>query len=1262
MKKLYYLFLSLILLNVSYSQCPIINSAMVNSCGASEGINEFVIFTTTASATTSSYTLHYGSANPPSSGTAKLLGSNATTKTGPGTITSSLCTINEVTSPATVIPANSIVIFIPSDFETQYDVSALCGSGSIYVVYINRAGTWQPGGNLANNSGSSDRYLQVSNGANACTSGVRTYNFGWPVDTDGNAISWNAAGTPTYVNNGCTVIPPPPGVTITPSSPISVCNNATSATFNYSATGSPDKYSLDWNAAANAVGFVDVSNAPLPPSSFNISFPAGTVVGTTYTGSLTATNTTSGLTSAPQSISVTVIGKPVVPNIIGPTSLCEGYTYYSLQNTVPDGVWNSTTPTIATIDNIGAVTGVSAGTAILTYTVTNTCGSTVSAPFSMAILSLPVVADISGLSNICTGSSATFTNATPGGSWTSSNSSIASVSSSGTVTGSIPGGPVTITYTVSNACGSVSKTFQVTVGNSPFVADINGVTSVCAGATTTLSNATTGGTWSSSNTALATINNSGTVTGIAAGGPITITYTVTTGCGTVSKTLNITVVDKPAIPAAIAGNANICETSTTILTNATTGGVWSSSNTAAATINSSGVVTAVAVGQSTITYTVGNSCGSTASLPFAITITGKPTVADIAGSPSLCVGATTTLTSATGGGTWSSGNTTVATVNSITGVVTGVAIGGPVTITYTVTNTCGSTSKTFQVTVGDSPFVADISGSTSVCAGANTTLSNATTGGIWSSDNTTVATVGATGIVTGVAQGTATITYTVSSSCGTTSKSFSITINDKPAMPAVIIGTASICEITTTTLTDATAGGVWSSSNTAAATINNSGVVTGVAIGQSTITYTVSNICGSTASLPFIITITGKPVVADITGSSNICVGTTTALTSATGGGSWSSGNTAIATVDATTGTVTGVATGGPVTITYTVTNTCGSTSKTFQVTVGNAPVVANISGTPTLCAGTTTALSNTTAGGTWSSSNTTIATVNTMGIVTGVAQGTATISYRISSSCGSVAKTINITVTDKPALPANITGSSSICVGTGTTLSKATVGGTWQSSNPSVATINTSGAVTSVSTGQTTITYVVSNGCGSTSSNPFTLTVNGVPSVPDITGPTTVNIPATITLSNTTSGGTWSSSNTAIATVNNSGVVTGVSVGKDTIIYTVTNSCGTVIKKYPIVVLLPLIEDVFIPNAFTPNGDGNNDFLQVYGNTIVGLEMKIFNQWGELIFSMNDVSSKWDGFHKGKQQPVGVYIYAAKVRLQSGNTITKKGSINLIR
>lgn len=1182
MKKFYVLLLSFFLFfHVAYSQCPVINSAMVNSCGASEGINEFVVFTTTASATAGSYTLHYGSANPPSSGTAKLLGSNATTKSGPGNITSSSCTINEVTNPSTVIPTGSIVIFIPSDFETQYDVSALCGSGSIYVVYINRAGTWQSGGNLANNSGSSDRYIQVTNGANTCTAGVRTYHFGWAADTDGNALSWNAAGVVNYVNNGCTVIPPPPGVNITPTTPISVCNNATTATFSYTATGSPDKYSLDWNAAANAAGFVDVMNATLTASSFTIAFPAGTTVGTTYTGSLIATNTTSVLSSVPQNISITIIGKPVVPNIIGPASLCQGYTYYSLQNALAGGVWTSTTPALATVDNIGSVTGVSAGTAIITYTVTNGCGSTVSAPFNMSIDPVPIVADISGVSNICTGSSAAFTNSTPGGVWSSNGSAIAAVSSTGIVSGISPGGPVTITYTVTNACGPVSKTFDVTIGPAATVADIAGTPNVCVGSAVNLTNATTGGTWSSNNTAVATVNSTGVVTGIASGTAV-ISYSITSSCGSASKTFTVTVNAAPVLSTEITGTSNICKNSTTTLSNATPSGTWSSSNTAVATVSSTGLVTGVLQGTSTITYTL--------------------------------------------------------------------------------TNSCGTVSKTFLITVELAATVADITGSTNVCLGATTALSSTTAGGVWTSSDPSIASISSTGVVTGNTIGSVSITYSISSSCGNAFKYAPIYVIDKPAVPANITGDANVCIGNTVNLSNATTGGTWSSSNAAVATVSSTGVVTGIAQGNAAITYTVTNTCGSTPSLPFNVTVNTPPVMPDISGVASICLNSTATFTNTLSGGTWSSSNTSIATVSST-GVVTGVAVGGPVTITYTVvTNSCGPVSKTFQTSVINSIAVPDIAGASSICAATTTTLTNAIAGGAWSSSNTSIATVSNTGVVTGVAQGAATISYTVASSCGNTTKTFSITINDKPALPPNITGTSSICLGTNTTLANAVGGGTWSSSNTTVASINAAGLVTSISTGQTTITYTVANSCGTTSSNPFIVTVNGPPVVADITGPNNLNIASTITLSNTTAGGIWSSTNTSIATVNTNGVVTGIAAGKDTILYTVTNSCGTTIKKHPIEVMQLNNDDVFIPNAFTPNGDGKNDVLQVYGNSIVALDMKVFNQWGELIYTMKDVSSKWDGSYKGRQQPVGVYIYVAKVRFQSGNTVTKKGSVNLIR
>jgi gliding motility-associated-like protein len=88
---------------------------------------------------------------------------------------------------------------------------------------------------------------------------------------------------------------------------------------------------------------------------------------------------------------------------------------------------------------------------------------------------------------------------------------------------------------------------------------------------------------------------------------------------------------------------------------------------------------------------------------------------------------------------------------------------------------------------------------------------------------------------------------------------------------------------------------------------------------------------------------------------------------------------------------------------------------------------------------------------------------------------------------------------------------------------------------------------------------------------------------------------------------------------------------------------------------------EIFVPNAFTPNGDGKNDVLKVYGNYIATIDLRIFNQWGQLIYQTTDPTTGWDGKHKGQLQPVGVYAYTLKVVRQDGTIVTKKGSINLI-
>jgi gliding motility-associated-like protein len=90
--------------------------------------------------------------------------------------------------------------------------------------------------------------------------------------------------------------------------------------------------------------------------------------------------------------------------------------------------------------------------------------------------------------------------------------------------------------------------------------------------------------------------------------------------------------------------------------------------------------------------------------------------------------------------------------------------------------------------------------------------------------------------------------------------------------------------------------------------------------------------------------------------------------------------------------------------------------------------------------------------------------------------------------------------------------------------------------------------------------------------------------------------------------------------------------------------------------------DNIFIPNSFTPNGDGHNDQFKAYGNNIKEMKMMIFNQWGQKIFETTNMNTGWDGSFGGKPQPSGVYMYTCRLILDTGETIDKKGSINLVR
>lgn len=87
------------------------------------------------------------------------------------------------------------------------------------------------------------------------------------------------------------------------------------------------------------------------------------------------------------------------------------------------------------------------------------------------------------------------------------------------------------------------------------------------------------------------------------------------------------------------------------------------------------------------------------------------------------------------------------------------------------------------------------------------------------------------------------------------------------------------------------------------------------------------------------------------------------------------------------------------------------------------------------------------------------------------------------------------------------------------------------------------------------------------------------------------------------------------------------------------------------------------MPNAFSPNGDGENDVLRVLGSQYVqSVELRIYNRWGQQVFYTNQKEQGWDGTFKGQPAPLGVYAYTLQAILHNGEVIHKKGNVTLKR
>ncbi|WP_026703549.1 T9SS type B sorting domain-containing protein [Flavobacterium soli] len=742
-----------------------------------------------------------------------------------------------------------------------------------------------------------------------------------------------------------------------------------------------------------------------------------------------------------------------------------------------------------------------------------------------------------------------------------------------------------------------------------------------------------------------------------------------------------------------------------------------------------------AAGQSiTITLTATNSCGASITDTLIVNVTSS-TVPTFNLPTTLCTGATAPALPTT-------------SLNGITGTWSPSAINNTADGSYVFTPTAGQCSNSFTLNVtvssGVTPVV-EFSYPTPVCATLTSLMPildpGFTTGGTFTSDTglTINPSTGEINVSTST-PGAHSIIYTVVANpaacleAGSDFFTIQITSSIQP-----IVGFSypvEVCSsnppVSPTTDPGFVTGGTFTSDagltiDPATGTID----VVSSAIGSHEITYTLPEdptICQEEGIDTFTILITNAitPVL-NFSYTTPVCTSSTPIMpTTATGfatGGTF--GSTTGLNIDPATGEIdVAGSTPGSYTVTYILAPdpaTCNPGGNfPANITINDlAPAVVNFSYTTPVCPNDPPVNpilpTGFTSGGTFTSDaglsiNPSTGQINVVASTLGMHVITYTVLQNDTTCTTGDSDTFNFTI-DATAAITPITGPTSLCVGETIQLSNATPGGTWSSSDESVATVDNNGLVTALFSNFVDIIYTLNNGCASDTRT--TITVYEIPQpvlqdrylcISNVTGnpfnsvriecgipnqgytftwtldgnplPTTTNTHVAtelgvyeVTVTNDVSG----CSNTASCTVlPSSTAVATATVGEDfnqnqTITVDVTGGSGdylfqldygvpqesnvftyahqgeytiTVIDQNGCQDLVLTIFAINYPRYFTPNGDGFNDFWKIEGITDLNAKTHIFDRFGKLVKSLNASGEGWDGTLNGEQLPSTDYWF----------------------
>ncbi|MBX7182344.1 MAG: hypothetical protein K1X82_09545 [Bacteroidia bacterium] len=749
-------------------------------------------------------------------------------------------------------------------------------------------------------------------------------------------------------------------------------------------------------------------------------------------------------------------------------------------------VWSIVSGTGGSISNINAnnsgFTGIPGNSYILRWTISNSC-FTVSDDVTISFVPTLTVANAGIDQSAVCGTFTTVAGNTPMEglpSWSITSGTGGSLSMINATTANfygVAGSTYTLTYSITNACGTSSDNMQV-VFNAPVSAQAGAdQLNICGSSTILLANypvSGSTGTWTIvsgfggnfQNTAFPNTTFQGST-----GSSYTLRWTISNSC---SSTFDDVVVSfLPEVTTANAGQdqSNICATTTVNLAGNQPGvgsGTWSivsgTGGSLASASSSTSQFTGLASGSYTLRWTITNGCGTSSDDVNISFGPANPTISNAGPDQLQKCGTSVTLAANTptvGTGAWSiiSGTGgTVTTTSSATSTFTGTA-GSTYTLRWTISNSCGTSiddvviSFVPTITTANAGLDQTLTCNVPTNLAANTAVNGT---GAWSVVSGTGGSFGSSTAATSSFSGTAgtayTLRWTISNGCTTSTDDVVITFG--PASPTTSNAGPDQLQKCGTSVTlaanTATVGtGVWSiisgTGGTVTTTSSATSTFTGTAGSTYTLRWTISNSCGTSMDdvvISFVPTITTANAGLDQTLTCNVPTNLA-ANTAVNGTGAWSvvSGTGgSFGSSTAATSSFSGTA-GTAYTLRWTISNGCTTSTDDVVITFGPASPTTSNAGPDQLqkCGTSVTLAANTATIGTgaWSIISGTGGTVTTTSSATSTFTGTAgstyTLRWTISNSCGTSIDDVDISFV--PTLTTAAAGSdqSSVCGGIAT-------------------------------------------------------------------------------------------------------------------------------------------------------------------------------------------------------------------------------------